>query len=511
MSGRAVARRVALALGGVLLLAAALADVAIIEPTINVRWRDEVTPPARAALEQRYSLEAGEFIEGTTWRYRLRDRSRENIGALVTDAAVDDTAEIDRSELTSPGREIRVTFPRARFLAGEHPAALVQVQSLLLFAAAGALLWAARIDHDRRRRTLAIIVLAMVGVVAYAIPLRQPIRMGDSNTYINSRDGFEFYSGVRQLRYEAHLSHAILGRIDAAYGRTDSSPARALDTLMRLATAWFILCAIAIGVLERWSPAVVRYLALVLLAPASLLYFGYRELGHLSLNAAAFPLFIRGLQSGTRRLEAGSALFGFGAALHGFGLLSIAGAGLAAIGAAAPFTQRLRRGVRVAGWALTAYFVWFAAYFLVLRLPIVAGHAASIPLRPWFVDEIGQRVNAAIFSAEGARDLFFTAWVIGAPLILVAGSTWREHGYRVRAALLYAVPSVVFTIVFWPIQGLGVEMDLVFAAFPALYACAWVCACDWRRTLLAAALLATAHVAFWRIVLSVDWVNSRLY
>ncbi len=503
-------RRIAVAVAALLLLAAALTEVTVVEPTIHVRWRATVSPSERAALEQRYGLEAGEFIEGTTWRYQLRDRSSDNLGSLVGDSAVDDTAEIDRPNLRAPDREIRVTFPRVRFLFGDAPAQLLQAQSLLLFGAAGTMLWAAGVADQRRRSMLAVVVLMAVAVAAYTVPLRQPIRMGDSITYIHSRESFDFYSGVQRIRYEAHLAHAILGRLDALYGRTDASPARALDTLMRGASAWFFICAMAIGVIERWSPLVVRYLALALIAPASLMYFGYRELGHLSLNVAAFPLVARGLQSGTRRLKAGSALIGLGAALHGFGLLSLAGAGLATLGAPLSLTDRIRQLVRVSAWGLAAYLAWIPAYLLLLRLPIVAGHAASIPLRAWLVDEVGERINTAIMSEEGARDLFFTAWVIGAPLLAVAASAWRERGDDVRIALLYAVPSVVFTVIFWPIQGLGVEMDLVFAAFPALYALAWVCAHDRRRTLLAAALLATAHVAFWRIVLSGDFVNSRI-
>jgi hypothetical protein len=74
-------------------------------------------------------------------------------------------------------------------------------------------------------------------------------------------------------------------------------------------------------------------------------------------------------------------------------------------------------------------------------------------------------------------------------------------------ALVYAVPSVIFSIVFWPVQGLGVEMDLVTAAFPAFYALAWVCAQERRHTMIAAAVLASAHLAFWRIVLDDRFMN----
>jgi hypothetical protein len=74
-------------------------------------------------------------------------------------------------------------------------------------------------------------------------------------------------------------------------------------------------------------------------------------------------------------------------------------------------------------------------------------------------------------------------------------------------ALWYTMPSVIFSVVFWPIQGLGVDTDLVFGAFPAMYALAWVCAHDTRRTAIAAALLVSGHIAFWRIVLDARFVT----
>jgi hypothetical protein len=60
---------------------------------------------------------------------------------------------------------------------------------------------------------------------------------------------------------------------------------------------------------------------------------------------------------------------------------------------------------------------------------------------------------------------------------------------------------VLFVIFRWPFQGLSGGMDLIFGGFPAIYALAWVCAHDVRRTNIAALLLVSAHYAFWRIVL----------
>lgn len=100
-----------------------------------------------------------------------------------------------------------------------------------------------------------------------------------------------------------------------------------------------------------------------------------------------------------------------------------------------------------------------------------------------------------------------TAWVIGAPLIFVAASLRRQYAPELRAALLYALPSILFTIFRWPFWGLGMGIDLVFAGFPVFYALAWLCAHDEKRTVITAALLASAHLAFWRIVLDPRFEN----
>lgn len=493
------------------LVSVALVNVDIVEPTVNVRWAVGVDAGARQSLERRFGLESARWLEGTTWRYVLRNRSRENIAALVAHLSVEDTHDIDRSELTAPGPHVEVSVRGWSTLVRAAQDGLFQVQSLILVVCGSLLLWFATVRDDGRRRRAALAVLIVAGILAFAFPLGQPIKMGDSDTYTNTRRLFEDYAAVRQVRSEAHLSWVILARLDAWYGRDDEAPARALRTLTHVATALFFVAALAVGRLERWSPVVVRYLSLALIAPAALLYFGYQELGYLSLNVAAFPLLARGLRTEGRRIEAAAVLSGLGAALHGFGLLSLAGSGLAALGRHASHITRLRGMVRLGFWGLFAYGCWIALYTLVLQLPITRGHTDSIPLRPWLTDGFSEgRVNAAIFSAVGARDVLFSAWIAGVPLLAIAAAVWRRHPEVVRSALLYAVPSTVFLVVFWPVQGLGVEMDLVLAAFPALYALAWVCAHDTKTAVIAAALLASAHLAFWRVVLGGDFVNPRI-
>ena len=103
----------------------------------------------------------------------------------------------------------------------------------------------------------------------------------------------------------------------------------------------------------------------------------------------------------------------------------------------------------------------------------------------------------------------FAAWVTGVPLMALLPVT-RAGSSDVTAAVLYSIPASIFLVMFWPIQGLGVEMDLLFAAFPAVYALAWVCAHDRRAALIAAVVLAGAHLVFWRVALDSAFVNSRV-
>lgn len=514
---RRLRTRAWIALGVLLIALLALIDVQMIGPRVSVRWSAQLDPAGRSALEGRYGLRNGEPDEGATWRYDLADRSRDNIRALLQDPAVDDTGYIDRDALTVPAPDIRLAirplpYPFSdRF---DHPSQLLQLhQTMWLLLAGGVLLWAARAWSERRRRTVTVATLILVGMMAYVLPISSSlVRMGDSSQATQSPSHFAKYAGVYSIRFEAHLSYAILGQLYRLLGETEDAPRRAQTILVRAATAWFVLSALAVGFLEGWSPVALRYLGLALLAPSALVYFGWREIGYLSLNVAAFPLLVRGLRDGGWRLEAGSAACGLGAALHGFGLVSLAGAWFAALATRARLVERLGHALRVAAWGTAAYLGWIAAYIIVLKLQVLLGHVEYFPWRPWFADQVLEgRVNAAILSAIGGRDLLFTGWVVGAPLLVVAASLRRRYGDEVRTALWYSLPSVSFAILFFPIQGLGEELDLVFAVFPALYALAWVCAHDSRCTYIAAALLISGHYAFWRICLDPQFRNAALF
>jgi len=507
----------------VLVIALSLVTVTVTPPRVAVRWQPNIGTADRLALEQRHDLRNGKQDDKDNtlvWRYELGDRSRDAVAALVHDPAVADTNYIDRSTYNVDAPTVtvgtrlpailgRLPFPLSTDNRFESLWFLFHVQSLCLIVAGCVLLKGASILNERRRQTLAIAALLIVGIAAVALPFRPSLlRMADAGMYTKNRTNFE--TALSEIHFENHLTSALLVKIYPLFGRGEDAPDRTFKALTRLATAWFVVCALAIGFVERWSPHVVRYLGLAILAPSTLMYFGHRDFAYLALNVAAFPLLVHGISVGSKRLEAGSALTGLGAALHAFGLLSLAGAWIGALVARARMLERVERLLRITAWATAAWVGWIAIDIIVFKLQIATGHGASGSWRPLFIDEGGSRLNVAIVSLAGVRDLLMSGWVVGAPLLVVAASLWKQHRGQVVITLCYAIPSVLFLIFFWPLQGLGVDTGHVVAAFPAFYAAAWLCAREQRQTMIAAALLISAHPAFWRMVLDTRFVNWRL-
>jgi hypothetical protein len=501
-----------------LLLVLASVRVVVIGPRVHLTWQAAITPADRLALEQKHDLRNGraESADGLTWRYELGDWSREAVADIVHEPAVTDTRYIDRTRfiVDAPTRSVesRITslpFPFSTDNRFESLWFFFHLQSLCVIAVGAVLLAGARIHDERRRQTLVISALLAFGIAAQTLPLSPTfLRMADANMYTKDRRNFE--TGLAEIRFESHLKDAVLKELYPAFGSGEDAPERTFAAFTRIVTAWFVICALAAGVIERWSPQVVRYLALTVLAPSSLLYFGHRDFAFLCLNAATFPLLARGLSEGRRRLAAGSALTGLGAAFHGFGLLSLIGAWIGSLLASGSFVARVERVLQVTAWATAGWLGWIAVYMIALDLPLDAGRAGSSSWRPLFVDEVGNRVNAAIFTPAGIRDVLMSAWMVGVPLLVLGVCSWRRYRDQVLVMIGYAMPSLLFLVFFWPVQGLGVDTGHVFAAFPAFYAAAWLCAREPRYTAIAAAVLISAHLAFWRVVLDTRFVNDRL-
>jgi hypothetical protein len=95
--------------------------------------------------------------------------------------------------------------------------------------------------------------------------------------------------------------------------------------------------------------------------------------------------------------------------------------------------------------------------------------------------------------------------------VVLALAAARARPRDVRCALAFALPSFAFLLLLWPVQGLAVEMDLIVAAFPAVYALAWLASRSVTLTAWAVTLLVVGHVVFWRVALSEFFVNQRVY
>jgi hypothetical protein len=92
---------------------------------IHVRWQPSVSDSARRALESRFRLADGQRLDAGTWRYDLTDPRTDTVRALVTDASVADTHDLDRSTYEISPSAVR-TGRRQRL--GNAGAALVRAQ-----------------------------------------------------------------------------------------------------------------------------------------------------------------------------------------------------------------------------------------------------------------------------------------------------------------------------------------------------------------------------------------------
>ena len=389
---------------------------------------------------------------------------------------------------------------------------LPQPQSIVVVVL-GVMMGAASVAVSRRVR----IISACVGVglllaATIVLPLDQPIRMGDYTTYVARRSNFEAYFAGPSIRFEAHLSSALLRLFDRALGADERAPVLAFQNLGRYASMWYCAMLLVAAWVLGWTPSALRYLAVVMTAPATIMVFGFRELGYLSLNAAAFPLIVSGLRRASTRFDAGSALFGLGAALHGFGLLSLAGTAMLSLAARIRLRDRVGFVMRAFAYGTSAYLIWIFLYVTVMQLIVLPGHAGEVFWRPLWDSRLAEhRVNPALLSFQGVAETLVASCMSGAVLLLVAAVMLRQRPRDVALAAAFTLPSLVFQWMFWPVQGLAVEGDLIFGAFPAFYAMAWLAARTSVTTCWSLALLAGAHVIFWRVMLGDFFVNSRVY
>jgi hypothetical protein len=492
-----------------LLVAAAGYSVQVNQARVVVRWAPSASSDAREAVASASGLVYRRAIErdgvNDSDSFLPVDPDDDLLPRLRSHPAVQ-TADVDdraAAQLTP-----RISIERVP----SHSWLLDwQVQSSILMLTAMLLLAGSMAARRPVRIVVAVTCLIGLAVAALSLPLDARVHMGDSEQYTSSRAGFDNVFPAGEVGFEAHLSSRLVWWLDRRLGGNEASAAGALALLSRAATCWFVAMLLVAGVLDRFSPVALRYLALAVAAPASLMYFGYHELGYLSLTPAVFPLVLQGIRGLRGRLETGAVLAGFGAALHGFGVLSIAGAGAAALSAPASLRDRAWLLGRAAAFATAAYLGWILIYVVGMRLTINPGDAGEVPWRHLTETAIqGTYVNWAMRSLRGGIEIVTAGWMVGVPLALAAAAAAGADRQVTRAAMAFAAPSIVFLCVWWPIQGLAVEADLLVAAFPAVYALSWLAAQSTRATMLGLLLLSSSHIVFWRVLFSDAFVASRL-
>ena len=107
---------------------------------VHIRWAADVSSDDRLRGEQELGFLQGEQLDGRTWRYFLRKRSRQDIARLLGDRRVEDTFHIDRQALRIQIDRPDLS-PRARaLLESDH----LDEVSLLLLLAAIVFAWCAR-------------------------------------------------------------------------------------------------------------------------------------------------------------------------------------------------------------------------------------------------------------------------------------------------------------------------------------------------------------------------------
>jgi hypothetical protein len=389
----------------------------------------------------------------------------------------------------------------------------MRFESLAALVIAAVLLGGSVLPERRYRAGLAVAALAAVLALMLRLSLHLSVPMGDYTNFVEDREHFDRYFG-HNVWFQFHLGGVIVHLLDGAFHATTHSPVQAFDALARIAATLFVLALGLFVVRERWSGHALRYAALAIAVPTTLLFFGYHEFGHLpaALDVAAVPLAMVGLDQRRRDLlVTAGALAGVGCALHGFGLAALAFIVLlvgvylwrdeAARGA---LGTRVVGAVAAAG--LLGWLIWLPIYLIGPSWSIDPGHSDVRPLRPLLHShyvEQANRIAKPILSGSVIGEIGWELAVTGAALVLVAA--WFTRGPDRDAVLIAAVPVLVYLVWFWPVQGLGNDSDFLGSAFPPSYAGAWLVARSRRASLLGFVALAVgnaamAHILTWGFV-----------
>jgi len=241
----------------------------------------------------------------------------------------------------------------ARTLLYEASPHVPRIQSIIVLGL-GVLAVRAAASLRRRSRQLVVVAVLVGALAAFLATPLPPLRfegsgyMADAADNISDRAKFErrFPIAVgRTTGFHSYLGDLVMTRLERAYTASGNSTARAYATLSTLAGTLFLAELFVVAAVHRYSRRVCRYVALAVASPLALLYFGFYELGYLSMSAAVVPLLAirRGSETRVTASTLSAGLFqGFHTALHGFGLLGLGGGALSLAAARDPLARRTR-------------------------------------------------------------------------------------------------------------------------------------------------------------------------
>jgi hypothetical protein len=230
-----------------------------------------------------------------------------------------------------------------------------------------------------------------------------------------------------------------------------------------------------------------------------LLFFGYWELGYLSVAVGVVPLLalVRGSKIRSDFAVVGAGLLqGFHTALHGFGMLGMIGGTLLTTTLRGAALTRMVRTLRFAAGAIAAYLGWTFFYVTVVGLTIT--YSRQLAARP-LVEPIVlyERLVTPLFSRDGFAEVGLFALLSGVTVLGLALLTTGPSA-SVQAAS-YSLVMLMFLSRWWPVLA-PYNLDLLLSVFPGMFAACWIMAASPRKGALAFGALLVTHVVLWSVL-----------
>jgi hypothetical protein len=142
------------------------------------------------------------------------------------------------------------------------------------------------------------------------------------------------------------------------------------------------------------------------------------------------------------------------------------------------------------------YLGWVFIYVVGMGVSIVVENTVQgFGFRRLFEDVIiDKRIAYPLFSGAGLTEIGVISLLAGVPLLLLAWIKSPRSALFVSAA--YALPGLIFLVSWWP-PGAPLNLDLLMAAFPGLFAACWLLASSHERAVAALVVMVVLHTLFW--------------